>query len=108
MMTKEMVLAMVAECDAEEKKTEMVPVFYKRHGKMVRRSYDDRKYTARYEELFFDREEKTLRSEEAKIFRCADCGRLVGYWDLEAWVCDFDEDDYLCSECYEDSMGEDL
>jgi hypothetical protein len=103
MMTTEMILALVAEMNEEETKTEKIPVYYKRNGQMVRRSYDDRKYTDRYTELFFG---DAIRSH--KVFRCASCGRMVDYFSLETWQCDFDKGDYLCSECYEDEMGEDL
>lgn len=108
MFTTEKVLALVAEMEIEEKKTERVPHYYTRKGQILERSYPDYKYTARYEELFFDREKKLLRSEDAKIFTCRCCGEKVGYFDLEAWCCDFDNDSYICSACYEDEMGEDL
>ena len=45
---------------------------------------------------------------EDKIFRCAECGEMVSYAELEDWCCDFEEEDYICSCCYEDGMGEDL
>ena len=108
MFTKEKVLKMVEEFYVEKEKTEYVPVYYKRNGAMIRRSYDKPKYTKRYEELFYDEDKKFLRSKEAQIFECECCGKMVGYWDLEAWVCDFEEDEYTCSLCYEDEMGEDL
>jgi hypothetical protein len=103
MMTTEMILALVAEMKEEETKTETIPVYYKRHGQMVRRSYDDRKYTDRYKELFYG---DAIRSH--KVFRCECCGRMVDYFSLETWQCDFDEGDYLCSMCYEEGMGDDL
>lgn len=99
------ILALVEEVKAEEKKTQVVPHYYKRNGKMLERSYPDRIYTARYEELFYS-EASPLRSE--KIFCCADCGQMVAYYDLEDWCCDFETDDYICSLCYEEGMGEDL
>ena len=49
-----------------------------------------------------------LLSEECKIFKCPECGRLLGYFDLEDWLCDFDNDEYICSECYELDLGDDL
>jgi hypothetical protein len=44
------------------------------------------------------------------LFRCQCCGRMVRYIDLERWCCDFSEgsEDYICSGCYEDGMGDDL
>jgi hypothetical protein len=53
---------------------------------------------------------KKLRQqiENEKIFYCPVCGRMVNYYDLENWCCNFDKDEYLCSECYEEGMGEDL
>jgi len=103
--TKAEILALVAEMKAEEKKTQRVPHFYKRNGKMVERFCPDYIYTERYKELFYS-DESPLRS--AKIFKCEDCGEMVAYLDLEAWTCDFEKDSYVCSMCYEDSMGEDL
>lgn len=96
MFTFTEVMTMVAEAKAEEEK----------------RSYEngDIVDTKRYEELFFDKEEKTLRSNAAKIFKCNECGEMVGYWDLEDWCCEFSEDNgyYICDCCYEDGMGDDL
>lgn len=96
MFTFAEVMAMVAEAKAEEEK----------------RSYENEDVvdTKRYEELFFDKEEKTLRSSAAKIFKCNECGKMVGYWDLEDWCCEFSEDNgyYICDCCYEDGMGDDL
>lgn len=104
------VMEMVAEAHKEEKKTIHVPHYYKRNGKILKRNYDDTIYTARYEELFYDRKKETLRSEAARIFKCEECGKMFGYWDLEEWCCNFDEKNghYLCMICYEDGMGEDL
>lgn len=106
------VMAMVEECKQEEEKTKYIPHYYKRNGEMLRRRYDDVVYTKRYEELFFDEEHKTLRSNEAKIFKCEECKEYVGYWDLEDWCCSFSENPkkayYICSCCYENGMGEDL
>lgn len=96
MFTFTEVMTMVAEAKAEEEK----------------RSYENEDIvnTKRYEELFFDTEEKTLRSEAAKIFKCDECGEMVGYWDLEDWCCEFSEENgyYICDCCYEDGMGDDL
>lgn len=112
MMSFVEVMAMVEEAKKEEKNTKEVPHYYKRNGQMVRRSYDDTVYSKRYEELFFDKDEKTLRSEDAKIFKCDCCGEMFGYWDLEDWCCVFSEDEnesyYICDCCYEDGMGDDL
>ena len=108
MMTTEMkkVLDLVAEMRNEEAKTERVPVYYKRNGKMLRRSYDDWKYTARYTELFHS-PEGGIR--ENKIFICSCCKRYVDYFSLETWLCDFeDKNGCICSECYENDMGDDL
>ena len=65
MFTFAEVMAMVAEAKVEEKKTKVVPHYYKRNGVMKKRSYGDTVYTERYKELFFDNEAKTLRSEAA-------------------------------------------
>lgn len=96
MFTFTEVMAMVAEAKAEEEKR-----LYENEGIID---------TERYKELFFDNEEKTLRSEAAKIFKCNECGKMVGYWDLEDWCCEFSEDNgyYICDCCYEDGMGDDL
>lgn len=101
----ERILELVKEVELEEKKTQKVPHYYKRNGKMLERSYPDYIYTERYKELFYS-DESPLRAE--KIFFCPDCGQMVAYYDLESWCCDFEEDDYICSLCYEDAMGEDL
>ncbi len=105
MMNTEMmkVMELVAEMKEEEKKTVHVPHYYKRGGKMMRRSYDDTVYTARYKELFFG---SAIR--EKKVFRCEECGRMVNYFSLESWCCDFENGEYICSDCYESEMGEDL
>ena len=103
MMTFEMVMALVDEYYEEEKKTVRVPHYYKRNGEIKRRSYDDLVETPRYKEL-----SKLLRSEEAKIFKCAYCGEMCSWFELESWICDFDKGQYACSLCYEESMGDDL
>lgn len=101
MMTMAEVMELVKEYYEEEKKTVSVPHYYKRNGKMLRRSYDDYIETKRYNELW-----NILRSEEAKVFKCTDCGRMVGYFELELWMCDFENNVYIC--CYDDAMGDDL
>ena len=102
MMTIKEVLKMVAELDVEEKKTEKVYPTYKRNGKILTRSYPNYIYTERYKELL----EKIY---EQKIFKCNECGEMCHYYELEAWGCNFDEEDgLLCSSCYEEAMGEDL
>lgn len=104
MMTIEQVLALVEECEQEKAKTQVVPHYYKRNGVMHERSYPDYIYTPRYKELFHD----VLRREECCVFHCHVCGKMVGYFELESWCCDFEEGEYICSCCYEDGMGEDL
>ena len=47
------------------------------------------------------------------MFVCPDCGELVSFHELEVWLGDDDEEDFLndrvpCSCCYEEAMGEDL
>lgn len=101
--TKEQVLNMVKEYEAEKKNVQRVPHYYKRNGKMVERSYPDYVYTNRYHELFV-----LLSSDESKVFQCRDCGEFVNYFSLESWCCDFENDSYLCDCCYEESQGEDL
>lgn len=104
-MTKGEVMALVAEMKVEEKKREYRPHYYMRKGVMIERSYPDRIDTPRYKELFYS-DESPIR--KANIFKCECCGEMVNYFDLEDWTCDFDNDEYLCSICYEDAMGEDL
>lgn len=103
MKTIKEVLAMVEELEKESKKTVAIPHYYKRNGKMLRRSYDDYVETERYKELW-----KMLHSEETKVFECSECGEMCGYFDLETWVCDFEKGYYECAMCYEDYMGDDL
>lgn len=103
MFTKEQVLMMAKEYETEKKNVQRVPHYYKRNGKMVERSYPDYVYTDRYYEL-----RNLLSSDEGKVFQCRDCGEWVGYFSLEAWCCDFENDSYLCGCCYEDSQSEDL
>lgn len=98
-----MVMGLVDEMKEEEKKTVHVPHYFKRGGKMVRRSYDDTVYTDRYKELFFG---SAIRSQ--KVFCCAECKEKVDYFSLESWCCDFEHGKYLCADCYESDMGEDL
>lgn len=97
------VLGLVAEMHEEEKKTVRVPHYYKRNGKMVRRSYDDEVKTERYKELFHG---SAIRGE--KVFCCEACKEKVDYFSLETWCCDFEKGKYICSDCYESEMGEDL
>ncbi len=104
-MTKMEILELVKEMHAEEKKTEKVPHYYMRGGQVRERSYPDYIYTDRYKELFFS-DDSPLRCE--KIFRSSESGKMYAYLDLEAWVCDFDEDYYISSEEYEEEMGDDL
>lgn len=61
------------------------------------------RHSARWEELLHI-------LDEDKIFRCADCGCMVSYHELESWCCDFDdlEEGLVCSCCYEEEMGDDL
>ena len=101
MMTTENVLALVAEMNEEEKKDMRVPHYYKCQGE--RRSYDIIIHTDRYNEL-----SALLDSDEAKVFKCEECGEMCGWFDLENWCCDFEAGYYICCCCYEDAMGEDL
>lgn len=105
MYTKEMILGLVEEMRAEEKKTERIYPYYKYRGEMRKRSYPDLVYTDRYKELFFS-EESPLRS--AKIFKSSVSGEMLAYLDLEAWCCDFEKDYYISGIEYEEEMGEDL
>ena len=99
------VLELVKEMRAEEAKRQYVPHYYKRHGQMVRRSYDDCVDTERYLELFHG--QGGIRG--VKVFKCCECGEMVDYFQLEAWCCDFDhEDGCICDECYAEEMGDDL
>lgn len=98
------VLALVEEMKAEEKKTTKVPVYFKRNGKMIRRSYDDRVYTERYQILFYKKEGEIR---ENKVFKCACCGEMVDYFEL-AYNSDYEGENVMCESCYDDEMGEDL
>lgn len=102
--TKVEILELVKELKEEEKKTMRVPHYYVRNGEVRERQYPDYVHTERYEELFG--ESSPLRTE--KVFKCEDCGSMVSFFELESWCCDFEEDEYICSCCYEDEMGEDL
>ena len=103
MMTTENVLALVAEMNEEKEKDVYVPHYYKCYGEMKRRSYDDIIHTDRYNEL-----SALLSSDEAKVFKCAECGEMCNWFVLEDWCCDFEAGYYICGCCYEDAMGEDL
>ena len=103
MMTVEIVLALIAEMKEEEKRDMHIPRYYEYHGEVKRRPYDDIIHTDRYKELF-----TLVGSDEAKVFKCAECGEMCNWIDLEVWCCDFEEGDYLCACCYEEGMGEDL
>lgn len=105
MYTKEMILALVEEMEKEEAKTKKVPHYYKYKGEIRERLYPDYEYTERYKELFFS-DESPLRT--AKIFKSSESGEMLAYFDLEAWCCDFEHDEYISSLEYEDMMGEDL
>ena len=103
-MAMEQVMALIAEYKAESKKTQRVPHYCMRNGQLVERSYPDIIHTERYKELFYD----ILRRDECKVFQCSECGEWVGYFDLESWCCDFEADDFICAECYEEEMRDDL
>ena len=102
-MTMEQVMALVAEYN-EAGRTQRVPHYYMRKGQLVERSYPDIIHTEQYKESLYD----ILRRDECKVFQCPECGKWVGYFDLESWCCDFETGDYICSECYEAAMGYDL
>ena len=103
MMTIETVLTLATEWKAERKNAISVPSYYKYKGEMKRRSYDDVVYSDRYYELM-----ALLCSDEAKVFKCVECGEMCSWFDLESWCCDFENGYYICGCCYEDGMGEDL
>lgn len=105
MMTKAEILVLVDELKAEEEKTQEVPHYYKRNGKILERSYPDYIYTERYKELAYS-DTSPLRTE--KVFVDAETGKAYTYTELEWWACDFEADSYISSEEYEDEMGEDL
>ncbi len=48
-----------------------------------------------------------LDSEKNRIFVCDECGEKCTYPELENWCCNF-PDHCICSECYENGIGEDL
>ena len=98
------VMELVEEMKVEKSKEQRVAKYYKRHGQMIRRSYDDCVETERYRELFHG--EGGIRN--VRVFKCHRCGEMVDYFDLETWCCDFHKDDFLCSCCYEEAMGEEL
>ena len=103
--TKEEILALAEEMNAEYHKAVYVPHYYKRNGKMIRRQGDDIIETERYKFLAFS-DESPLNN--AKIFKLSSNGKMVAYNDLEAWACDFEKDFYLTSEEWEENMGEDV
>ena len=104
-MTKTEILTLVEEMKAEEKKTIAVPHYYKRNGKLLERSYPDFIYTERYKELFFNYD-SPIRTE--KVFVDAETHKAYTYYELEWWLCDFEKDNYISSEEYEEEMGDDL
>lgn len=81
-------------------------VYYKRGGKMVKRSYGERVDTYLYNKLCFS-EDGGIRGK--KVFKCHHCGKMVDYFGLESWCCDFYvPNGCVCSDCYNNEMGEDL
>ena len=99
MMAVKKVLDLVAKFETIE--PERVYPYYKRHGKMIKRSYPDIIYPDVWRELH-------KQISEQRIFKCDECGEMVSYFDLESWCCDFEKGGYICSCCYEEEMGEDL
>lgn len=97
------VLTLVDEMEAERKLTRQVPHYYKRNGRMVRRSYDDTIETERFITLFH-RTEGGIRGN--RCFTCDSCGKSFDYFDI-AWWCSSDEYT-VCDECAEQEYGEDL
>lgn len=107
-MTNEMakVLNMVKLMESEAKKSYYKDVYYKRGGKMVKRSYGEKVETELYKKLLHS-EQGGIRG--VKVFKCRTCGEMVDYFGLETWCCDFyAPNGCLCSTCYEEEMGEDL
>ena len=104
-MKKTEILALAKTMEDEKKKTVKVPHYYKRNGKMVERSYPDYVETDLYKFLAYSKE-SPLKTE--KIFKSSISGKMLSYYELEKWVCDFEKDYYESSEEYEDRMGEDL
>lgn len=103
MLAVKEVIELVKEFKAEEKKAHY-EIFYKDgKGSKFDRAYRKKVYSARYDEL-----KELLQSEKACVFKCAECGEMCGYFELEHWVCDFEKSEYVCSACYENSMGDDL
>lgn len=103
MMTKTEVMELVEEYKKEEAKTIRIPHYYIHNGIVCEHPYPDIVRTNRYNELFYH----ILNSDEAKIFKCDYCGEMIGYFDLESWCCDFDNNEYVCNCCYEQNQLDD-
>ena len=85
-MTVENVLALVALLEKEKKKD--IGITYQGY------SFEDVIHTDCYNETF-----DLLCSEEAKVFKCAECGKMLTWFDLDLWHCDFEKEYYICRNC---------
>ena len=101
MMTIKEVIALGQELDKEFHNITYVEQHYRYRGEERVRKVPQN--SARYKELI-----KILASDEARVFRCEDCGEMCTWIELETWVCDFNKGYYICGCCYESAMGEDL
>jgi hypothetical protein len=100
MMTVETVLALVKEWEIEKAKTEYVPHRYKRNGEWKESSRrQDAITTPRYKELC-----ALLRSDEAKVFKCAECGKAHNWFDLATWYCVPEKEYFVCFNCYNNKV----
>jgi hypothetical protein len=101
MLNVKAVLALVEELEIEKKKTIYADRRYKRNGEWKKACCRERITTARYKELF-----NLIASDEAKVFKCAECGEFENWFFLENWCCDIAKDYFICACCY-DEMSED-
>lgn len=105
-VTKEMkkVFALVDEMNEERKKRVRVPVYYKRHGQMIRRNYDDTVDTERYNLLFY-KKEGGIR--ENRCFTCQNCGCKCDYFEIAWWLYE-DHNEMICTDCEAIAFGDDI
>ena len=76
---------------------------YQKEEKKIDYNDENWEFSERYKEI-----EKILYSDEARVFKCEECGEMWSYFEIQDFASDFEKNIYVCVCCYENEMGEDL
>lgn len=55
--------------------------------------------TPRYKEVC-----ALIWSDEAKVFKCAECGKAHSWFDLATWYCVPEKNYFVCCDCYDNKV----